>query len=471
MLLRSVLAVALFATVSTGTPATADPGPTAGVPSAATPRAGADVRLVTRSYGGPPVRVERGDRLVMRFHGRAGDRVRLAIPVGEDEGWVTSHNPTDERLTTLRTPAGRKVAIDSSSFYRLPTTGWFRFHYRSAERQRARVQLVKQVRLVHDGTRATRVPKRRGYQYAVRLRVDRGIRVVSFGTRVESAIAARPLESAVWAFGRVGYGTESIVLGAGLGMVDDDGNALTRPLRKGQQVLALLSTDDRARVVTTRPEHTAAVLDGPAAPLRRDGAVTTTIDSADVAASAERLLHARVVGSRDWTVLVVAPDGSVDPVAAPGRYGDAPRLDLHRLGDDGTYRLVVFPRTTGAGRATLELDTVADGGAVTVDGPGVTVAARPDGRFTLLSMDGAPRTARYLSVSDATLAPPWRVHAGLLEPDCGDHAPSCGEGEAATSTDQLLASGQSFSFGGSVLVMPLAGQTSGTLTVRISTTP
>ena len=472
MLLRCMIAVVLLTLVSSGTQAVAEAEVTPNTPSAATPRAEAATNHVTRRYGGPPVRVEKGDRLVMKFHGRAGDRVRLTVPVDKGEGWLISHHPTEKELTSLRTPEGRRVAIDSSSFYRLPTTGWFRFHYRSVEGLRSRVQLMKQIRLHHDGTKMTHVPQRRGYQYAVRLRVGPGIRVVSFGTQVESAITARPLESAVSAFGRVGYGTESIVIGPGLAMVGHhSGLALTEPLKKGQRILALLSSDARGRVITTRPERISAVVDGPAVPFGRDGAVMTTIDSADVATSAERLLHARVVGSRDWNLLVVAPDRTVHQLAAPGRYADAPLLDLHELEVDGTYRVVVYPLTTRAGRGSLELDTVADGGAVTVDGPGVTVPARADGRFTLLSMDGAPQTTRYLSVSDATLAPPWRVHAGLLEPDCGDHAPGCGDGERATSTDQRLATGDGFSYGGSVLVMPLCGQTSGTLTVRISTGP
>lgn len=470
MLLRPSLAATTLALLAATAPAATASETRGQEATAAAQRAAADTVRVSRSYGGPPVRVDGGGRVVLTFEGRAGDLVRLTLPVPGGGGRPLLQDPTEKSLTSLRSASGRTVASNALGYYRLPSTGRFRFDYRHRvfDATTTRVQLVKQVRIPHDGTTATRVPKRRGFQYAVRLPVSRDLRVVSFGTPIESVLTAGSV-------GRVGYGSESITLGAGVSLGDDGGFPLTEPLAKGQRVWALLPAKAAGRVVTTRPTTVAGDVDGPAAPIRRDGAVTATLSAADLAGSPGGLLHVRVTGSddpSDWTVVVVRPDGTLNPVAAPGRDGVVPKRDIHQLTAPGSYRVLAYPRSPGLGRASIELDSVADGGTVAIDGPGVVVPARPDGRFTLLTMTGAVDTTRYLSVSSATVVGPWQVHAGLLEPDCVDLLrPSCGEAVSAVATDQHPVSDDALHVGTAVVVMPLAGQTSGTLTVRVATTP
>ena len=422
----------------------------------------APVKRVTRRYGGGPVALEPGQRLVLRFHGRRGDRVRLGPVYRDHHTGEPYYGYTSGGTVALRGPDGRRVRTDRTGFFRLPTSGWFRLTHRGS---RGRVQLFKQVRLSHAAGEVTRVPHRRGYQYAVRLTVGPGLRVVSFGTWLDGAVAG----------GRVHIpGGQALVVSPGLPLV---GSGVTRPgdpLEVGQRVLAVVAPAASGRVVTTRPTAVDAAIDGAGVvlPSGSAGAVLATLDAADVARSPQDLVSGRIVGGPtspfDWTVLVVTPAGDV---VRPAPYTSNGAPPLFRLDQQpGTYRVVAFPSRPRAGGGSLELHTVVDGGPVVVNGPVVTVPARPDGRFTLLTIsEPTPDLGVDVSVEGTTVPAPWRVYAGQLDdPYCPPRGPlGCADGWGVSLTDPAD-SFEPIWYGGHVLTMPLEGQATGEFSVRLT---
>lgn len=431
------------------------------------------VKKVVRQYGDGPVTLRKDQRMVLKFDGKRGDRVWLGVAYRLRTG-----NPYYGTVTgtNLRGPGGR-VRIDRTGAYRLPTSGRFRIGYRAEVYggKAQHVQLFKQVRVTHDGRGATRLPERRGYQYAVRVRAPRtGLNLVSFGTQLFGVASRGKFES--------GSGGESLVVAPGLPALGDATYALTEELEPHEQFQVLLDPSDSGKVVTREPTDVGRrALDGPALSLPGGGtqAVIAQVDAADLAVSAQRLLHARVVGTEAkhaWRVLVFPAGGGVVKPSAPGVSLNFPMgAPLYQLTDTtGDYRVLALPTTETAPAAQLELDSVADGGTITVDAAPVNVPARPDGRFTLLTIaKDQPQvySSSYLSVSDVTVAGPWAVYAGsLTSAHCPPQGPlGCADGNGVVVTSGM-ASNQP-QHGGYVLTMPTAGQTSGSFTVRLTTAP
>jgi len=219
-----------------------------------------------------------------------------------------------------------------------------------------RLQLVKQVRVEHRASSVTEVPARRGFQYAVGVRVRADLDVVSSGTDLQRVLApgAKFLEP----------GGQSLVVAPGLSPMGRAQFGTSEPLEQGQRLYALLDVATGGRVVSTRPDEVPAGLDGPGIALTAVdgvGAVVAELEAAAVVSSAGRLVRSSVTGEapEGWSVLVLGPDGRLVPRVQPGH--------LHPFAaSTGTYRVLAFPWSVDAGRASLELDSVVDGG--TMDG-------------------------------------------------------------------------------------------------------
>ncbi|UUZ59775.1 hypothetical protein [Nocardioides sp. B-3] len=272
--------------------------------------------------------------------GERGDRVRLAAVYRHDG--ESSFASTRYTTVTLR---GQRSTfrLGADGFFRLRGTGWFtlptdRPSYHEIGVRR--VQLLKQVAVTHDRRGSTRVPVRRGIQYAITVRAPRsGIDLVSVGQ---------------WGFGVVGndYADyiegESLVLAPGLPVYGSNPTfPLTQPLKPGQDVTVLANPATTGRVTTTEPRDAGTTrLDGPAIQLPGGGAgaVVTEVAAADLASSAQRLLNVRFVGATAdhyRTTLVLPPGGGVAELAAPAyTAGGSWPAPLYRLVQtEGTYRV------------------------------------------------------------------------------------------------------------------------------------
>jgi hypothetical protein len=459
----------LIASVCTSVLAVAAPASAESIPAGKSDRVAAPVKKVVRQYGDGPVQLQEGQQLVLRFRGERGDRVSLGVVYRTRSG--NPYYGTLERRDVRVQGRHSEPRPDSTGYFRLPEDGWFSIRYRSAYTQR--VQLFKQVRVTHDGLSTTRLPQRRGFQYAVRVRAPRsGLRVVSFGTSLFGVLSEGKYSNNV--------AGQALVVAPGLPVLGDNPMyGLSEELEPRQQVLVLVNPSRVGSVTTSVPTEVGrAVLDGPAMPLPAGGtqAVVAELEAGDLAASAQRLLTVRVLGTgaawRDWGVLVLPTGRGVAEPSAPTYSLDflniAPLFQLG--GTTGTYRLLAFPNRRSAPTAKLELDSVAEGGTIAVDGPAVTVSARPDGRYTLLGITQVEESVgSYLSVSDVTMAAPWAVYAGrLTSPSCAKGGPlGCGDGNGVTVTSAFA--GNQPQFGGYVLTMPGDDQTTGSLSVRLTT--
>lgn len=468
MLRRLLIASVCTTVLGLVAPATAS---SAGEVSASD-RAVVPVKKVVRQYGDGPVVLAPGQRLVLRFQGRRGDRVRLASQY-RSQGKPYYASLYDQGVS-LNGPHTR-ARSDASGFFRLRESGWFSLRYDNPARNAAavpRVQLLKQVRLTHDGRSTTRLPLRRGMQYAVTVRAPRsGLEVVSFGTELFGVVSQ----------GGYSYsgGGQALVVAPGLPVVGDNPHdALTKALAPRQRVLVLVNPSQAGSVTTSVPTEAGPVsLDGPAVPLPGGGTqgVVAELEAADIAVSAQRLLNARLVGSqakRDWSVLVLPETGGVaKPSSAAYALNGPDATSLYQLAaTTGTYRVLAFPTSRTAPAGQLELDSVADGGTIAVDAPSVAVSARPDGRYTLLGITQVKEfAASYLSVSNVTVTAPWAVYAGrLTSPRCPPRGPlGCGDGNGVSVSSG--GAGNSFQYGGYVLTMPMADQTTGSFSVRLTT--
>lgn len=435
-----------------------------------TGRAAVAVKRVVRRYGDGPVAVRKDQRLVLRFKGSCGDRVRLAKVRPNP---VTAYLRVDADRVRVHGPHGR-LPPDAAGFFQLPEHGWFRIVYVADSHGRAeRLQLVKQRRVTHRARHATRLGRRRGYQYAVRVAAPRrGIQIVAFGDRPDGIVSRGRYRGYVDGQALVVASGLPVYTGAGIPTIP-----MTRVLKGGQSFVVLVDPARSARVVTTRPARVGRMaLDGGSVNLPAGGkrAVVADLEASDLAASAQGLLNVRVAGKNamhEWGVLVLRGRGGGAQPTAPVRHPDSVPL-FHLAPTAGTYRVLAFPGTRWTRVATLELDSVADGGTVAIDGPTVTVPARADGRSSLLAIaQPGPFPQAYLSVSEVTVPSPWTVYAARLT------APHCGPGSGLGCDDSngvevtsSHASNQSFSFGGYVLTMPHRGQATGSWTVRLSTT-
>jgi hypothetical protein len=460
-MLRRLLIVSVCTTVlAVAAPATAS---SAGEVSASD-RAAVPVKKVVRQYGDGPVLLKKGQNLTLRFRGERGDQVRLARQYRD--GGRTFLDDIYGDAVSIR---GRRTTarMDGSRFFRLRESGWFTLRFASSVRATPRrVQLLKRVVVEHTGS-TIKIPERRGYAYAVRLRAPRaGIQVATFGaflTNVHAQGDRYPYST---------YFGEALVLAPGLPIVGADAYAeLSEPLKPGQQVMVDVAPWASGRVTVAEPRVVGrSSLDGPAIELSGGGteAVLAEIAASDLAGSAQQLLNVRVADpdlTHYWRVVVLPDTGGLAP--STGAADSIYQLDATA----GTYRVLVFPASRKVADTTLELDSVADGGTIARDGAPVTVQARADGRFTLLGIE-QPQDylPSYLSVSDVTVPGSWAVYAGRLTvPDCtGDTSLGCGDGNGVHQS--VPGNGSSPSYGGHVLTMPLEDQSTGSFTVKVSST-
>ena len=238
MIGRLLIASMCASMVGWGAPATAAP-----VQGASSDRAAA-VKKVVREYGAGSVAVAPGQRLVLRFHGKRGDRVRLGGEYRYKGRPYYGDVYTED--VSLRGPRAKsKVGVDG--FFRLRETGRFTLRYDNPTSDAGgvdRVQLFKQVNVTHDGSGTTRVPRRRGIQYVATVRAPRsGINVVSFGAFPYGLVTQGK---------RVGrVESESLVLAPGLPVQGaDPAPTLTRPLKPGQRVMVQIDPSYKSRIST-----------------------------------------------------------------------------------------------------------------------------------------------------------------------------------------------------------------------------
>lgn len=463
MIRRLLIASVCASIVGWGAPATAAP-----VQVASSDR-GVPVKKVVREYGAGSVAVAPGQRLVLRFTGERGDRVRLGSELSY-RGKDYYGGVYDEDVSLRGPRATSKVGVDG--FFRLRETGRFTLRYDNPTNAAGgvdRVHLFKQVNVTHDGSGTTRVPRRRGIQYVATVRAPRsGINVVSFGAFPYGLVTQGKY------VGRVE--SESLVLAPGLPVQGADPTpTLTNPLKPGQRVMVQIDPSRRSRISTSVPsEAGAATLDGRAVKLPGDGsrAVVADLAAADLDASAQRLLNVRVAGEKagdHWSVLVLPPSGGVAGLSAPGAYA-YPGEPLYQLTETtGTYRILVFATSRKADAGEFELDSVVDGGTIAVDGGDVSVAARADGRYTLLGITQPEAFSRsWLSVGAVTVPGRWAVYAGrLVIPDCSrDESLGCGDETGISVSTPATQNGPQR--GEYVLTMPVEDQTTGSFTVRLT---
>jgi hypothetical protein len=463
MLRRLLIASVCTTVLAVAAPATAS----SPVEVSASDRAGVPVKKVVRQYGDGPVLLKKGQDLKLRFRGERGDQVQLAKQYRD--GGRTYVDAVYEDLVSIR--GSRTIArVDGSRFFRLRESGWFTLRFAASVRDTPRrVQLLKRVVLQHTG-KSLKVPERRGYAYAVQLQTPRsGIRLATFGTRISNVHAQGdryPYSS---------YFGQSLVIAPGLPLLGaDEYSELSAPLKPGQKVLVDLAAWRPGRVAVAEPRDVGRTsIDGPAIELSGSGteAVLTEIAASDLARSAHQLLDVRVTDpdlTYYWRVLVLPEAGGLaDEAATSPRAAPLYQLDASA----GTYRVLVFPTSRKVSDTTLELDSVADGGTIARDGAPVTVPARADGRYTLLGIT-QPQAymPSYLSISDVTVPGSWTVYAGwLTRVDCTrETSLGCGDGNGVGQS--VPGNGSMPLYGGYVLTMPLEGQTTGSFTVKLSST-
>ncbi|MEV6982689.1 RHS repeat-associated core domain-containing protein [Sphaerisporangium sp. NPDC051017] len=95
------------------------------------------------------------------------------------------------------------------------------------------------------------------------------------------------------------------------------------------------------------------------------------------------------------TIDVVAPDGTVLEDDFYVSHGYESEIDIARLPQAGTYRVVVDPAQAGTGSVTLTLSTPVSAGTLTTTGPGVAATiTRPgqDAAYTFAGTAGVPLT-------------------------------------------------------------------------------
>lgn len=458
-----LLASVCTSMVGWGAPATAAPAQVASS-DRATP-----VKKVVREYGAGSVAVAPGQTLVLRFKGERGDRVRLGSELTyRGKAYYGSVYEEDVSLRGRR----RMVKPGVDGFFRLRETGRFTLRYDNPTSDAGaanRVQLFKQVSVTHDGRGTTRLPRSRGIQYVATLRAPRsGINVVSFGEFPYGLVTKGQRAHRV--------ASESLVLAPGLPVQGADPlGALTKPLKPGQRVMVQIDPSYKSRISTSVPrEAGAATLDGPAVKLPGDGnrAILADLAAADLEASAQRLLNVRLVGEKTgdyWSVLVLPPSGGIARPSAPGFFA-YPGEPLYQLTETtGTYRILVFTSSHKAEAGEFELDSVVDGGTIAVDGGDVSVAARADGRYTLLDITQPEKwSPSWLSVGAVTVPGRWVVYAGSLAlPDCsGDAELGCGDDSGTSVSTPATHDGPQR--GGYVLTMPVEDQTTGSFSMRLT---
>lgn len=410
-------------------------------------------RTVRRSYGQGPVRTVPGRAYTVVFHGRAGDRVRLAPFDGTTHGWLSA------RQVRLTGPHGKRLVVGPSGFARLMRTGTHRLTFTATT---AQAQLVRQLLVTGAPGRTVARPARRGHQYAVEVRVPRtGARRVEVGEFERALFRGRLLGEPDDI--RLG---EDVLLLPGHPLLYDRLVWGRGPAHAAQRLRLLKEAGQGVRVASANLTALAPHVDGASVPLPATGpGAVLRLGGATADTLPGRLVDVRRP-ALGWEVVAVGPDDFAAAGSGTGLVQAAP---------GGETAVLLLPwwdrgRDSRVGLASLVLH----GATLQRDGARVGVPLSPDGRRVLVPV--APegtgsRDARV--VVDSAPAGAWRVDAGVLVATPYPRGCNgCGETDRA-SLEQVGTSGHFRSAGRTswVLVSPLAGQRSGELVVGVVQDP
>jgi hypothetical protein len=356
---------------------------------------------VVREYGDGPVAVPKDvDRVRIRFHGRAGDRVTL---------------PHATCGTSLRNVRGTSVTRERSRFWRLPDRAEYEFVYRPCQgRYRpGSVQLTKlHVGRFHIDGPPVRLVRRLGYLEALALRVPASGRVqVSTYNRLGGRWPDLVLPDGRRFQHANPHGTASdVALEAGLPPLWQDGHLTglaDDPLAAGDRVL-FIAHGSMNVVASTALEHDVAI-DGPA----------TRVDNDDRPYRETQLSFDGTAGQ--WVYLEVdgqllgGLDGSryhllINPAGRVLLRALSPGYPYWQLPETGRYRLMVETSLLPV-NAQVRVRTVRQIGAMPTDGTPVTFMPATPGEWTMATFDPPPGIGLRLHVVGAETSAKWSAFA------------------------------------------------------------
>lgn len=367
------------------------------------------VTTVTRGYGDRAVRqATPRQRVDLRFRGRRGDRVRLAVPGLEDCATVELRRRS------------RELDADRAGYVRLRRSGWHRFSFRPCRhpqrRHRLQLTLLRVTPLAVDGRRV-RTRSARGYDDALRVEVPRDRwavvrRLRGAGTALQAVLPPRGPRLAVSSSFPQGPDLRvPVFVRAGRPMEDVFGPhaggtaGATAPLRAGQHVL-LFPRDSSTWRATSSVRHPIAV-DGP----------QVHLDTSGVRGRSHQLEFAGAAGQ--WVRLADATDGEHPWMAAAHQELTGPDgaevasalVGLWRLPETGTFRLTLTTLGQEEGDPDVRLESVREIGPVATDGTPRTFTTEEPGEVLVAPVESLDRQ-RYWTVGLA--GPPslarWALH-------------------------------------------------------------
>lgn len=427
--------------------------PTSAAPQAG-PRAG---ETVTRfvEYGDRAVVVPKNRRGVVRFTGKKGDVVSL--------GGIQA-----ERTRLFR--GGRRLASqwDDSGLFRLPRTGTYAFHVGVQRYSDQKVQLLKGRvhRLTVDGP-AVRTPKpRRGY-------IDLGASAITAGARItiDTGRSEQRLYRAGGTYCAFPGGPIVLRTGSPVRVADDAQTVDCGEVRAGKLLVRLRSghrvTAASALVVAAQPDGAPVTL---TAPLRAQREVVLTFPAA-----ADDYVYLEGQGGDAILDSTSRLDPWGQPVESLVTGGGDPLETGFVVATGGPTELsTVTSAVGGDATATVRLRKGIRVAGLVPDGPALDIALDGSGTrlYSLATGDGIRLTA---TPTDLGAGEAWSVAASPRAPySCGADPTGpkgCADnGYAAVSPARLSATSFFLLRAPVAVAMPAAG-TTGTVSLRLLTTP
>ena len=311
----------------------------------------------------------------------------------------------------------------------------------------------------HRTSEVLDLPRRRGYQYVVRVRAPyHGARLVSFGNAPWRFVA----DDRYWLTFE-GF-DEPMLLAPGFPVVTGGtATPLVTAPGPGERISVMLDPSTPARVESRRVPTTPLTVDGEFLDVPVDYRSTV---AATFSGHAGQYVHLQRHSSSDAFEQPIVLFGPGHRALDWNRYDD-----VYRLPYTGTYTAVPMSASEQAGTYAFRPAGLEDVGEVTVDGAPLVVDARPDGRLVMAHLVGATwERLAYGAVNDATLSNGgWQVFAGILE-RCGSHSSSgCGDYGWTYLTPEVPAS--QLGFYGTLVLVDTDSSATGSLVDRVHQHP
>ena len=374
-------------------------------------------KTAVRSYGDGPVRQDGPQQVVkVQFRATKGNRVALRSSPGNDAGCA--------KVTLHR--GARKIAKQGSGYWWLRLNGDYTFTYRPCARAK-RLQELQLTRLTVmrpevDGP-PSRMPERRGFEYAARVVVPETGRVAA---RLINTRKLRGILGPTGRFTRLYDVGSPLYFEAGRKVADrvgrlEHGALLDVPSRPGDTYL--LFARARTPVQLSTPVQHAGVVDG--APVQLATGDVRSREQAVVFDGRDgQWLRYELTPGAGWPATgthVELTDAEGDAVPTTGSR-------VWQLPSDGRYRLTVDPDVTGANlTAELRLRSIRVLPELRPDAGAVTFTTAEPGEWMVapLALAEDVRPAYRLRAVAAAMSDDWFATAAPpVGVDCGRYPPS-----------------------------------------------